>query len=78
MLAFLPVPTDEVTNRAAGSVLYRVRTTTPGRLVWPASKGGQFLADPFCANMECFDSFPLTSPFCIHILALLVQGSRHY
>lgn len=46
-LAFLPVPTDEVTNCAfggadrrtlyvtGGGVLYRVRTTTPGRLVWP-------------------------------------------
>jgi len=41
------VPTDEVTNCAfgdedrktlyvtGGGVLYKVRTTTPGRLVWP-------------------------------------------
>src|SRR5262245_26969675 len=46
-LAFLAVPTDEVTNCAfgdedcktlyvtGGGVLYKVRTTTPGRLVWP-------------------------------------------
>jgi gluconolactonase len=46
-LAFLAVPTDEVTNCAfggddhktlyitAGGVLYTARTTTPGRLVWP-------------------------------------------
>lgn len=45
LLQFLPVPTDEVTNCALGgpdardlfitarSTLYRVRTTTPGR-VW--------------------------------------------
>ncbi|MFO0843225.1 MAG: SMP-30/gluconolactonase/LRE family protein [Gemmataceae bacterium] len=49
LLEFLPVPTDEVTNCAfggddrktlyvtAGGVLYRVRTTTAGRLVWPSS-----------------------------------------
>lgn len=49
-LAFLPVPTDEVTNCAfggadrqtlyvtGGGVLYRVRTTTPGRLVWPPAR----------------------------------------
>lgn len=48
-LAFLPVPTDEVTNCAfggadrqtlyvtGGGVLYRIRTTTPGRLVWPTA-----------------------------------------
>ena len=47
LLAFLAVPTDEVTNCAfggedrktlyvtGGGVLYRARTTTPGRLVWP-------------------------------------------
>ncbi|MFO0930766.1 MAG: SMP-30/gluconolactonase/LRE family protein [Gemmataceae bacterium] len=47
LLTFLPVPTDEVTNCAfgdadrqtlyitGGGVLYRIRTTTPGRLVWP-------------------------------------------
>jgi gluconolactonase len=47
-LAFLPVPTDEVTNCAFGSgdlktlyitgggTLYSIRTTTPGRVVWPA------------------------------------------
>jgi gluconolactonase len=49
-LAFLPVPTDEVTNCAfggddlctlyitAGGTLYSIRTTTPGRLVWPPAK----------------------------------------
>ncbi len=47
LLAFLPVPTDEVTNCAfggddrrtlfitAGGILYSIRTTTPGRLLWP-------------------------------------------
>lgn len=47
-LAFLPVPTDEVTNCAfggadrktlyvtGGGVLYSTRTTTPGRVLWPA------------------------------------------
>lgn len=47
-LAFLPVPTDEVTNCAfggddlrtlyvtGGGVLYSIRTTTPGRVLWPA------------------------------------------
>ncbi|MGL4551566.1 MAG: SMP-30/gluconolactonase/LRE family protein [Gemmataceae bacterium] len=47
-LAFLPVPTDEVTNCAfggadrrtlyvtGGGVLYSVRTATPGRVVYPA------------------------------------------
>jgi len=46
LLAFLPVPTDEVTNCAfggpdrrtlyitGGGVLYSIRTTTPGRLVY--------------------------------------------
>jgi gluconolactonase len=46
-LAFLPVPTDEVTNCAfggddlrtlyitAGGTLYSIRTATPGRVVWP-------------------------------------------
>jgi gluconolactonase len=46
-LAFLPVPTDEVTNCAfggddrktlyitGGGTLYSVRTTTPGRVLWP-------------------------------------------
>lgn len=50
LLAFLAVPTDEVTNCAfggedrktlyvtGGGTLYSVRTTTPGRLVWPAKK----------------------------------------
>jgi gluconolactonase len=50
LLAFLPVPTDEVTNCAfggddlktqyvtAGGTLYSIRTTTPGRVVWPAAK----------------------------------------
>jgi gluconolactonase len=49
-LAFLPVPKDEVTNCAfggddlktlyitAGGTLYSIRTTTPGRVVWPAAK----------------------------------------
>jgi gluconolactonase len=47
LLDFLPVPRDEVTNCAfggkdrrtlyvtGGGTLYSVRTTTPGRLVWP-------------------------------------------
>jgi len=47
LLAFVPVPTDEVTNCAfggedrrtlfitAGGILYSIRTTTPGRLLWP-------------------------------------------
>lgn len=47
LLEFLPVPTDEVTNCGfggpdgrdlfitAGGTLYRVRTTTPGRVWWP-------------------------------------------
>jgi gluconolactonase len=46
-LAFLPVPTDEVTNCAfggddlktlyitGGGTLYSIRTTTPGGVVWP-------------------------------------------
>lgn len=46
-LDFLPVPTDEVTNCAfggedrktlfatGGGVLYSIRVTTPGRVVWP-------------------------------------------
>jgi gluconolactonase len=50
LLTFLAVPTDEVTNCAfggddrktlyitAGGVLYSIRTTTPGHLVWPAGK----------------------------------------
>lgn len=50
LLAFLPVPKDEVTNCAfggddlktlyftAGGTLYSVRTMTPGRVVWPTSK----------------------------------------
>jgi gluconolactonase len=50
LLAFLPVPRDEVTNCAfgggdlkrlyitAGGTLYSIRTTTPGRVVWPAEK----------------------------------------
>ncbi len=48
LLAFLLVPTDEVTNCAfggddlrtlyvtGGGTLYSIRTTTPGRVVWPA------------------------------------------
>jgi gluconolactonase len=50
LLAFLPVPTDEVTNCAfggddrrtlfitAGGILYSIRTTTPGRLLWPPQR----------------------------------------
>jgi gluconolactonase len=50
LLKFLPVPTDEVTNCAfgsddrrtlfitAGGTLYSIRTTTPGRMVWPRPK----------------------------------------
>jgi gluconolactonase len=49
-LDFLPVPRDEVTNCAfggdnlktlyitGGGTLYSIRTTTPGRVVWPAKK----------------------------------------
>lgn len=48
LLAFQGVPTDEVTNCAfgggdlktlyitGGGILYRIRTTTPGRVLWPA------------------------------------------
>jgi sugar lactone lactonase YvrE/dienelactone hydrolase len=51
LLAFVPVPTDEVTNCAfggpdrrtlfitAGGVLYSIRTTTPGHLLWPPMPG---------------------------------------
>ena len=51
LLTFLPVPTDEVTNCAfggddlktlyvtGGGTLYGIRTTTPGRVAWPASGG---------------------------------------
>jgi gluconolactonase len=47
LLAFLAVPTDEVTNCAfggddlktlhitGGGTLYSIRTTTPGRVLWP-------------------------------------------
>jgi|SRR5579883_684659 len=47
LLAFLSVPTDEVTNCAfggddlktlyitGGGTLYSIRTTTPGRVIWP-------------------------------------------
>jgi len=50
LLAFQGVPTDEVTNCAfggldlktlyvtGGGTLYSVRTTTPGRVLWPAPK----------------------------------------
>jgi gluconolactonase len=50
LLQFLPVPTDEVTNCAfggpdgqdlfitAGGTLYKVRTTTPGRVWWPKTQ----------------------------------------
>lgn len=47
LISFLPVPTDEVTNCAfggddsrtlyitGGGTLYSIRTTTPGRVIWP-------------------------------------------
>jgi gluconolactonase len=50
LLAFLPVPRDEVTNCAfggddlrtlyitAGGTLYSIRTMTPGRVVWPTGE----------------------------------------
>jgi sugar lactone lactonase YvrE len=50
LLAFLPVPRDEVTNCAfgrddlktlyitAGGTLYSIRTATAGRVVWPKVK----------------------------------------
>lgn len=50
LLAFVLVPTDEVTNCTfggddrrtlfitAGGILYSIRTTTPGRLLWPPQK----------------------------------------
>jgi gluconolactonase len=50
LLKFLAVPRDEVTNCAfggddlktlyitGGGTLYSIRTTTPGRVVWPAAK----------------------------------------
>jgi gluconolactonase len=50
LLAFQGVPTDEVTNCAfggddlktlyvtGGGTLYSIRTTTPGRVVWPAKR----------------------------------------
>lgn len=50
LLAFLPVPTDEVTNCAfggddlktlyitGGGTLYSIRTTTPGRVLFPPAK----------------------------------------
>ena len=50
LLTFLPVPRDEVTNCAfggedrrtlyvtGGGVLYSIRTTTPGRVVWPVAR----------------------------------------
>jgi gluconolactonase len=50
LLTFLAVPTDEVTNCAfggddlktlyitGGGVLYSIRTTTPGQVVWPRAK----------------------------------------
>jgi gluconolactonase len=50
LLAFLSVPRDEVTNCAfggddlktlyitGGGTLYSIRTTTPGRVVWPPAK----------------------------------------
>jgi gluconolactonase len=50
LLEFLAVPTDEVTNCAfggddlrtlyitGGGTIYSIRTTTPGRVVWPVAK----------------------------------------
>ncbi|HEV3386712.1 MAG TPA: SMP-30/gluconolactonase/LRE family protein, partial [Gemmata sp.] len=50
LLAFLAVPTDEVTNCAfggddlktlfitGGGTLYSIRTTTPGRVLWPQAR----------------------------------------
>jgi gluconolactonase len=50
LLAFQGVPTDEVTNCAfggddlktlyvtGGGTLYSIRTTTPGRVLWPVTK----------------------------------------
>jgi gluconolactonase len=50
LLAFLVVPTDEVTNCAfggddlktlyvtGGGTIYSIRTTTPGRVIWPTGK----------------------------------------
>jgi len=50
LLTFLPVPTDEVTNCAfggddlktlyitGGGTLYSIRTTTPGRVLYPPQK----------------------------------------
>jgi gluconolactonase len=50
LLDFVAVPTDEVTNCAfggsdlktlyitGGGTLYSIRTTTPGRVIWPAKK----------------------------------------
>jgi gluconolactonase len=50
LLAFLPVPRDEVTNCAfggddlrtlyitAGGTLYSIRTIAPGRIIWPVVK----------------------------------------
>jgi gluconolactonase len=50
LLAFLAVPRDEVTNCAfggpdlrtlyvtGGGTLYSIRTTTPGRTIWPSAK----------------------------------------
>ena len=50
LLTFLPVPTDEVTNLAfggedlktlyinGGGTLYSIRTTTAGRVLFPAAK----------------------------------------
>ncbi len=50
LLTFLPVPTDEVTNLAfggddlktlyvtAGGTIYSIRTTTPGRVLFPPAK----------------------------------------
>jgi gluconolactonase len=50
LLAFLAIPTDEVTNCAfggddlktlyvtGGGTLYSIRTTTPGRVLWPVKR----------------------------------------
>jgi sugar lactone lactonase YvrE len=50
LLAFVAVPTDEVTNCAfggddlktlyvtGGGTLYGIKTTTPGRVIWPVKR----------------------------------------
>ncbi len=78
LLAFLPVPRDEVTNCAfggddlktlyvtAGGTLCSIRTTTPGRVVWPRAKGGP-------ANARCVCGFARQMPTAI--LFARLQGN---